>query len=1041
MSNEQPNVRLQNLRDFTVQIRHGKTDAIVGTGLVVSVDKVVTCAHVVVAAGVNPRLGTSIPGIRESIFGRTPGTLADAKDAEVGVYFPQARDGEIKERRATVAACFLQHDDDIVLLKLDGGPAPLGPEQQMARLGPATESARHDFQTFGYRRLEKYSGLPGGGRIEGFANKPTDGLLYGDPIMLDSKHIDSGMSGAAVLDIEQDLVVGVIAETWDSKGFADRDTNFAVDARVLTFDPFGLTVQVQSLDQRPAQRPKTDIAVVRAAVAPDLGISLNGAPVPLRKWVGREELLRAITSDWADPNCRVTGLIGFAGEGKSSLARRWLDNLLTDELQLQPDGLFWWSFSEKPNPDEFFEAALTYMSGGHINPREYPSANARAHFIAGMLTKGCNLFILDGLEVMQYQDGDQHGLLKSADLARFLGFFAAPGHQSFCLITSRAPIIDLIDYTTYTHHDVDRLSLAEGRDLLRRLGARGPNEKMGKVVEDWGGHALMLSLLGAYVVNQHKGDLASWHKHVKATGDIPLLDEPHYELVHRLLHRYDVHLSEIERTFLMLLSAFRTPIDETAFDKVFRAPIDARAAIWSPLHTPIAALDDTTFNSMVRRLMDYRILRYDPETRQYTTHPLIRDYYYTHLTSGDRAQAQAMHQCIKDFYLAVARDIPKEPKLDDLTDLIEAVHHACCAGAYDEGCNIFQDRLFVPLTQTLGAYETALDLLREFFLNGDTSQEPRVSYPSQRFFILVGVGLCLTRLGRCREALPICEWALAGYLADETMALPRANEAIAVYLLLTELHINLGAFSAGEDTVSKALTLARRTENKEGVCNSVIWQAWAAHLRGELHTAHAVFDQAVTLARIIDSNKRYLFARRGIFHADHLRRTSDTVYAGRITRINLGICKHNHLCDHTSRCHCILGDLDADAGLHHSAREHYAEALRIARGISRRDVLIEALLARGRWYARHMKDASAAFSDLNEALGYAVQGGYRIYEADIRIGLAWAHLTPGPSPERRGEIDAARAEAEYAQRMSQEMGYHWGQVDAEEVLQRMRDEG
>ena len=39
-----------------------------------------------------------------------------------------------------------------------------------------------------------------------------------------------------------------------------------------------------------------------------------------------------------------------------------------------------------------------------------------------------------------------------------------------------------------------------------------------------------------------------------------------------------------------------------------------------------------------------------------------------------------------------------------------------------------------------------------------------------------------------------------------------------------------------------------------------------------------------------------------------------------------------------------------------------------------------------------MNDASAAFSDLNEALDYAVNSGYRIYEADIRVALAWAYL-------------------------------------------------
>ena len=45
----------------------------------------------------------------------------------------------------------------------------------------------------------------------------------------------------------------------------------------------------------------------------------------------------------------------------------------------------------------------------------------------------------------------------------------------------------------------------------------------------------------------------------------------------------------------------------------------------------------------------------------------------------------------------------------------------------------------------------------------------------------------------------------------------------------------------------------------------------------------------------------------------------------------------------------------------------------------------------------------------------------------IGVALAWTHLAAG-EPER------ARQEAERAQQMSVQMGYHWGQVDAAEVL-------
>jgi len=189
-------VRLQNLRNFTVQIRRPSDETIIGTGIAVSMDgKVVTCAHVVKAAlGVHPR---------------------NANGAEIVVYFPEFSSRKAETRQAKVAACFQQHDDDVVLLQLADGPSPLAPEQ-IAVLGTAEYSSGNEFRSFGYRRLANYQGLPALGQIVDYCDKPSDRTLHGEPIMLASQHIDSGMSGAAVLDIERNLVVGVIAETWDS---------------------------------------------------------------------------------------------------------------------------------------------------------------------------------------------------------------------------------------------------------------------------------------------------------------------------------------------------------------------------------------------------------------------------------------------------------------------------------------------------------------------------------------------------------------------------------------------------------------------------------------------------------------------------------------------------------------------------------------------------------------------------------------------------------------------------------------------------------
>jgi hypothetical protein len=307
------NVRLQNLRDFTVQIRHAtQPETIVGTGIAISTDgKIVTCAHVVRAAGVEPRHADSV---------------------EVGVYFSQASGGEVKARRATVAACFPQHDDDVVLLQLTGGPPPLAPEQ-IAVLGTAEPSEGHPFRSYGFRRLEDYIAGWADGTIQGCVDCPKGRVFQAEPVQLQSSQINQGMSGAGVLDIERNLVVGVVSETWfPDLSTKDRDTAWAVNARVLTFDPFLLPVQDAPYPLRAAPQPKTDLAAARAAVAPGLSIAWNNAPPPVKEWVGREELLKAINADWADPQHHVTGLIGFGGEGKSSLARQWVDDLLRSPL-------------------------------------------------------------------------------------------------------------------------------------------------------------------------------------------------------------------------------------------------------------------------------------------------------------------------------------------------------------------------------------------------------------------------------------------------------------------------------------------------------------------------------------------------------------------------------------------------------------------------------------------------------------------------------------------------------------------------------------
>ena len=1016
------NVRTQNLRDFTVQIRRVDDDSIVGTGVAVSTDgKIVTCAHVIRAAGIEPR---------------------NANGAEVGVYFPQARGGDEKKHRATVDKCFPHHDDDIVLLQINGKTSPLGPEQ-IAVLGMANDSEGNPFRTYGYSPIGTYPAVRGDGTILGTIEPPIDRNLQTDPVQLKSRDIAAGMSGAAVLDVVRNLVVGLVAERFYSPGLVQDDIGFGVDSKVLTFDPFDFEIRGDSLALKPAPEFRLDKDLLEQAIQigqyvlthrpPEEKFSWNSAPSVLTEWTGRDDLLKQITEDWNNPGKHVTGLIGFGGEGKSSLARKWVETIITSDVRPSTfDGVFWWGFYENRSVDEFLEAALKYMSGGRIDPRQVQSSNLRAQIIGAMLGTGRYLFVLDGLEVMQHQEGDQYGLLQSNDLRDLLTFFARPDNQSFCLITSRAPLLDLMEYTTYTHRDVDRLSEEDGRALLRRLGVKGSDVELNQVVSDWDGHALTLSILAAYLAERFDGDI-----HHLADFPIPTADEPRYERVHRVLRRYDEHLTEEEREFLKLFSVFRLPVQESAFEKVFEPLLGVRATHQGKLDSALSKLfkRKKTTNSIggsplqgiVNRLVTYRLIRHDEHEKSYTTHPLIRNHYFALFTKDDPSQEKAAHELIKDYYISIAGDTPQYPTLDDLKSLIEVVYHMCRAGAYQEALDgihiarIYQGNSKVIVHQ-LGAYDTNLSLMLEYFPDGDTTKEPQLNDADDKRWILGEIGFCLLSLGRLRQAVPFNEQAAESNIEGQNWI-----NAGMVKQNLASLYTYLGELEVGFKSALQALDLVRRVNEKwhEGVC--LAQQGCIIHLLGDLKTAASIFIGAEKLYQEHDASIKFLYSLPGIQHADHLQRAGQYDYARRVTEANLQACERSHFAYTPGMCHRVLGDLDAKAGNYDSGRLHYDIALKRARSESYLRALIEALLARGRFFAKHMKDSNAAFSDLNEALGYCVESGYRIYEADVRVALAWAYLA-------NGEKEKARQFAERALQMSNEMGYHWGKVDAEEVL-------
>jgi tetratricopeptide (TPR) repeat protein len=251
---------------------------------------------------------------------------------------------------------------------------------------------------------------------------------------------------------------------------------------------------------------------------------------------------------------------------------------------------------------------------------------------------------------------------------------------------------------------------------------------------------------------------------------------------------------------------------------------------------------------------------------------------------------------------------------------------------------------------------------------------------------------------------------------------------------LANLYAFLGDFGASAHNAERAFAYALAAGDRERELNALAAQAWADHLLGEVESASHLFQAAQKVSR--DLGVPVLLQLYGIRYAEHLRRIKAEATARAVTEANLRFGEIANWLPISSLAHRILGDLEADAAQHDSAIGHFDEAVRIAQNVARRDVLIDALIGRGRWSARQGR-VEAAREDLSEALAYADRGSYRVYQVDIRLALALAH-------HAAGDISISRAEADYAHRMSSEMNYSWGKTDAEKILrtvnERFRDD-
>ncbi|MDM8527490.1 serine protease [Anaerolineales bacterium HSG24] len=188
---------------FVVGIKD-KTGKIVGTGFVIDDNRVVTCAHVLYFGVFDER--------------------EPARGEQVTIMFSRLEPDYI----ASVENFQFNNDIAILITNL-----PLPPEVTPAILCSYDDLEKKDrtyFSTKGYRPFgEQYQAPPADGHVIGPIDTIKKNPPTHPPLVLETKRIEGGMSGAPVYIPAVDRVIGFVSDKWET----EPDTALAMSAEVI----------------------------------------------------------------------------------------------------------------------------------------------------------------------------------------------------------------------------------------------------------------------------------------------------------------------------------------------------------------------------------------------------------------------------------------------------------------------------------------------------------------------------------------------------------------------------------------------------------------------------------------------------------------------------------------------------------------------------------------------------------------------------------------------------------------------------------------
>lgn len=276
------------------------------------------------------------------------------------------------------------------------------------------------------------------------------------------------------------------------------------------------------------------------ADAPDVGV-----------FYGRERELGLLDQWLTGERCRLIGVLGMGGLGKTALAAR-LVRRCAEGFQY----VIWRSLLNAPALSELLGSWLRALSDQQL-ARLPDGLDAQLGLLFDYLRRSRCLLILDNAESIM-QGGERAGYYRAGyeEYGQLLLRMGQSSHQSCLVITSREQPHELArleaDTPLARSLALAGLGLEVGGELLSARGLSGLDASSAALVQRYSGNPLALKLVAEAIRDLFDGDIDAF------LGD----DAPIFDDIRDVLDQQFARLAPLERDLLLWLAIAREPLPE-----------------------------------------------------------------------------------------------------------------------------------------------------------------------------------------------------------------------------------------------------------------------------------------------------------------------------------------------------------------------------------------------------------------------------------------------------------------------------------------------